>query len=156
LTEARMGNDADPQLRSDLTQAVKDLGEAIDELREVVGEAADADTLLDVVRDTRPDVAILDVRMPPTHTVEGLAAAKAIRDEYGAAVGILVLSHHVEVRYAMELLAGAPAVSGICSRTTSWARPIWPTRFDESAVVGRRSIPRSSSTCCAAEAATSR
>lgn len=73
---------------------------------EVVGEAADADTLLDVVRDTRPDVAILDVRMPPTHTVEGLAAAKAIRDEYGAAVGILVLSHHVEVRYAMELLAG--------------------------------------------------
>ena len=151
-----MGNDADPQLRSDLTQAVKDLGEAIDELREVVGEAADADTLLDVVRDTRPDVAILDVRMPPTHTVEGLAAAKAIRDEYGAAVGILCCPITSRSAMPWSYWPGAPAVSGICSRTTFLARPIWPTRFDESAVVGRRSIPRSSSTCCAAEAATSR
>lgn len=73
---------------------------------EVVGEAADAITLLALVRDTRPDVAILDVRMPPTHTVEGLAAAHAIRREHGATVGILVLSHHVEARYAVDLLAG--------------------------------------------------
>ncbi len=72
---------------------------------DVVGEAADADTLLDLVRETRPDVAVLDVRMPPTHTVEGLAAARTIRREYGAAIGILVLSHHVEVRYAMDLLS---------------------------------------------------
>lgn len=72
---------------------------------EVVGEASDADTLLALVRDTHPDVAILDVRMPPTRTVEGLAAAHAIRKQYGAAVGILVLSHQVEARYAIDLLS---------------------------------------------------
>jgi DNA-binding NarL/FixJ family response regulator len=72
---------------------------------DVVGQAGDVPNLLQLVRDTRPDVALLDVRMPPTHTVEGLQAAREIRAEHGDVVGILVLSHHVETRYALELIA---------------------------------------------------
>ena len=72
---------------------------------EVVGEAGDVPHLLRLVDETRPDVAVLDVRMPPTHTVEGLDAARQIRAAHGHAVGILVLSHHVETRYALDLLA---------------------------------------------------
>jgi DNA-binding NarL/FixJ family response regulator len=72
---------------------------------DVVGEAGDVPTLLGLVRDTLPDVAVVDVRMPPTHTVEGLQAAQQIRAEHGRSVGILVLSHHLEARYALDLLA---------------------------------------------------
>ena len=72
---------------------------------DVVGQAADVPNLLRLVRETRPDVAVLDVRMPPTHTVEGLEAARQVRAEHGDAVGILVLSHHLETRYALDLLA---------------------------------------------------
>jgi DNA-binding NarL/FixJ family response regulator len=71
---------------------------------EVVGLAADADELLALVDESRPDVAIVDIRMPPTHTDEGLQAAKAIR-ERAPEVGILVLSQHVHARYAVELLS---------------------------------------------------
>jgi DNA-binding NarL/FixJ family response regulator len=69
---------------------------------EVVGEAGTAEELITLVRETRPDVAVVDVRMPPTHTVEGLVAARQIRDEFGSAVGILVLSQYVEARHAVE------------------------------------------------------
>jgi serine/threonine-protein kinase len=72
---------------------------------DVVGEAGDAAGLLDLVRSERPDVAVVDVRMPPTHTVEGLAAAREVRREHGTAVGVLVLSQHLETRHAVELLA---------------------------------------------------
>jgi DNA-binding NarL/FixJ family response regulator len=71
---------------------------------EVVGQAADAEELLRKARAHRPDVAIVDVRMPPTHTDEGLVAARRIRDELPE-VGVLVLSQYVEVDYARELLA---------------------------------------------------
>ena len=57
------------------------------------------------MRDTEPDVAVLDVRMPPSYTVEGLDAARQLRAEHGSALGLLVLSHHVESRYALDLLA---------------------------------------------------
>ncbi|HUA44183.1 MAG TPA: response regulator transcription factor [Solirubrobacteraceae bacterium] len=70
---------------------------------EVVGLAGDADDLLALVERTRPDVAIVDIRMPPTHTDEGLRAAKVIRERWPA-IGILVLSQHVNARYALELL----------------------------------------------------
>ena len=73
---------------------------------EVAGEAGDVPALLDLVRRTKPDVVVVDVRMPPTHSVEGLAAARDIRAEYGTSIGILVLSHHLETRYAIDLLAG--------------------------------------------------
>ncbi len=71
---------------------------------DVVGLAADADALLELVQRTLPDVAIIDIRMPPTHTDEGLRAAKVIRERWPA-VGILVLSQHVNARYALELLS---------------------------------------------------
>jgi DNA-binding NarL/FixJ family response regulator len=71
---------------------------------DVVGEAGDVPHLIRLVDETRPDVAVLDVRMPPTHTVEGLEAARQIRAAHGHSVGILVLSHHVETRYALDLL----------------------------------------------------
>jgi DNA-binding NarL/FixJ family response regulator len=74
---------------------------------DVVAEVGDADALLDAVRDLVPDVAVVDVRMPPTHTVEGLAAARQIRAEHGDRVGILVLSQYLEARHASELLAAS-------------------------------------------------
>jgi DNA-binding NarL/FixJ family response regulator len=71
---------------------------------EVAGLAGDADALLDLVGQARPDVAIVDIRMPPTHTDEGLQAAKVIRERWPD-VGILVLSQHVHAEYAVELLS---------------------------------------------------
>ncbi len=70
---------------------------------EVVGEAGDGDSAVDAVRRLQPDVAILDIRMPPTHVDEGLVAARAIRSEFPE-VGVLVLSEYVEPGYAMELI----------------------------------------------------
>jgi serine/threonine-protein kinase PknK len=70
----------------------------------VLGQAGDGAALLELVRDTRPDVAVVDIRMPPTRTTEGLQAAQVIRQELPD-IGILVLSAHVEVEHAMELLA---------------------------------------------------
>lgn len=74
---------------------------------DVVAEVGDADALLDAVRTLEPDVAVVDVRMPPTYTVEGLEAARQIRAVHGDAVGILVLSQHLEARHASELLASS-------------------------------------------------
>src|SRR5438270_2110262 len=77
----------------------------------VVGEAGDADELLAQVRATAPDVAIVDIRMPPTHTDEGLVAARRIHAEHPG-VGVLVLSSYVEPRYAMDLIQEQPERSG--------------------------------------------
>jgi DNA-binding NarL/FixJ family response regulator len=71
---------------------------------EVVGQAGDADDLMRKVRAHKPDLAVVDVRMPPTQTDEGLRAAKEIRAELPT-VGVLVLSAYVEPTYAQELLA---------------------------------------------------
>jgi serine/threonine-protein kinase PknK len=72
---------------------------------EVVGQAGDGPGLLALVRSARPDLAIIDVRMPPGHGTEGLQAARVIRAELPG-TAIVVLSAHVEVDDAMELLAG--------------------------------------------------
>jgi DNA-binding NarL/FixJ family response regulator len=81
------------------------LARLLDEARfEVVGLAGDADELCALVERANPDVAIVDIRMPPTHTDEGLRAAKLIRERWPR-VGILVLSQYVQARYAVELLA---------------------------------------------------
>ena len=72
---------------------------------EVVGQAGDADRLLGLVRSERPDLAIVDIRMPPGNATEGLHAARVIRGEMPG-TAIIVLSAHVEVDQAMELLAG--------------------------------------------------
>jgi DNA-binding NarL/FixJ family response regulator len=71
---------------------------------EVVGQAADADELLREVAEKRPDVAIVDIRMPPTHTDEGLRAARELRSRYPD-LGVIVLSQYVRPSYAFELLA---------------------------------------------------
>jgi len=71
---------------------------------EVVGQAGDADELLALVREHKPELVIVDIRMPPAHSTEGLIAARTIRDEFPE-TGILVLSAHVEIEEAAELLA---------------------------------------------------
>ncbi|MCW2872806.1 response regulator transcription factor [Actinacidiphila oryziradicis] len=71
---------------------------------EIVGQAGEASELLALVRERQPEFVIIDIRMPPTHTTEGLDAARVIRAEFPR-TGILLLSAHVEVEQAMELLA---------------------------------------------------
>jgi DNA-binding NarL/FixJ family response regulator len=71
---------------------------------EVVGQAGNADELLHEVAESHPDVAIVDIRMPPTHTDEGLRVARELRSRYPA-LGVLVLSQYVRPSYAFELLA---------------------------------------------------
>jgi DNA-binding NarL/FixJ family response regulator len=71
---------------------------------EVVGQCGDGPELVAVVREHRPELAIVDIRMPPTHSTEGLDAARVIREELPE-TAILVLSAHVEVEQAMDLLA---------------------------------------------------
>jgi DNA-binding NarL/FixJ family response regulator len=72
---------------------------------EVVAQAGDGQELLAAVRQHHPDVAIVDIRMPPTQTDEGLRAAEAIRAEHGEAIGVLVLSQYVETSFALGLVA---------------------------------------------------
>jgi DNA-binding NarL/FixJ family response regulator len=74
---------------------------------EVVGTAENAAELLRVVRSTTPDAVIVDIKMPPTHTDEGIVAAQQIRRDHPA-IGVLVLSNYLESRYAMQLLAEVP------------------------------------------------
>jgi DNA-binding NarL/FixJ family response regulator len=76
-----------------------------DEGHEVTASVGDADALLAAVADDPPDVVVADVRMPPTHTDEGLRAALAIRERWPS-VGVLVLSQYVEKQYATRLITG--------------------------------------------------
>lgn len=71
---------------------------------EVVGQAATADELLRFVREARPDIAIVDIRMPPGRGDEGIAAASAIHAEFGDDVAVLVLSQHLEPEFALRML----------------------------------------------------
>jgi len=92
-------------LRDGLVQLLTDRGFA------VVGAVGDAVGLERAVADASPDVAVVDIRMPPTFTDEGLRAAIALRRERPE-VGILVFSQYVETRYAADLLAGGAAGIG--------------------------------------------
>ncbi len=76
---------------------------------EVVGQAGDATELLGLVRELVPQLVVVDIRMPPDHSTEGLDAAKVIRQELPD-IAILVLSSHIDVDHAMELLAGGRAI----------------------------------------------
>jgi DNA-binding NarL/FixJ family response regulator len=78
---------------------------------DVVGQAADATGLLALVERERPDVAVIDVRMPPTHTTEGLEAASEIRARHPG-IAVLMLSQYVETRYAVDLLRDDPSGIG--------------------------------------------
>jgi DNA-binding NarL/FixJ family response regulator len=85
-------------IRAGLAEILTDRG------HEIVAAVGDAEALKDAVATRQPDVAIVDVRMPPSHTDEGLRAAIAIRRDHPG-VGILVFSQYVETRYAADLLA---------------------------------------------------
>ena len=76
---------------------------------QVLGQVGDGTELLEVVRQTRPDVVVVDVRMPPTHTTEGLQAAREIRQELPD-TAILVLSAYADVEQAMELLSSGRSI----------------------------------------------
>ena len=95
--------DDDVLLREGLSALLREGG------YDVVGQAPDADGLIELVREDRPDVAIVDIRMPPTHTTEGLEAARTIREELPD-VAILVLSAHIEVEHAMDLLGAGRGI----------------------------------------------
>jgi DNA-binding NarL/FixJ family response regulator len=76
---------------------------------EVVGEAGDGAELDAVIHDQTPDLVVVDIRMPPTHTDEGLEAARAIRRAFPQ-IGILVLSAHIEIDTALDLLEGGRSI----------------------------------------------
>jgi len=97
--------DDEALLREGLARLLADAGV------DVVGDAGNADGLLRLVERARPDVAIVDIKMPPTHTDEGLIAAQEIRSTHPE-VGVLVLSHYLESHYAMRLLEEHPQRSG--------------------------------------------
>ena len=82
---------------------------------DLVGQAANADELLTIIReapsDRLPEVAVVDIRMPPSHTIEGLVAAKTIRAEQPQ-VGVLVLSQYIETEHAMDLLGDGSGGTG--------------------------------------------
>jgi DNA-binding NarL/FixJ family response regulator len=89
--------DDDYLLREGVASLLRDSG------LDVVGQAGDGEGLVELVRERRPDLAIVDIRMPPTHTAEGLEAAAVIRAEFPE-TAILVLSAHVEATHAISLL----------------------------------------------------
>jgi DNA-binding NarL/FixJ family response regulator len=92
-------------IRSGLARLLTDAGV------EVVGEASDADELLRLVTLERPDAAVVDIRMPPTHTDEGLTAARRIRTQ-APGTAVVLLSQYLEPRYAQRLLADQPGGLG--------------------------------------------
>jgi DNA-binding NarL/FixJ family response regulator len=100
-------------LREGVTRLLEKAG------HEVVGQAADQDELMRKARAHRPDVAIIDIRMPPTHTNEGLQAARAIREEMPD-TGVVVLSAYVEENYALELLGEDAAGVGYLLKDRVW------------------------------------
>jgi len=95
--------DDDILLRAGISSLLRDAG------YEVVGQAGDAETLTSLVRATIPDLALIDIRMPPTHTWEGIEVSRAIRAEFPE-VGILLLSAYIELETAMDLLSGGDRV----------------------------------------------
>jgi DNA-binding NarL/FixJ family response regulator len=92
-------------LREGLARLLEDAG------FEIAGRCGDADALLQMVESRLPDVAIVDIRMPPNQLDDGLLAAQEIRRRHPA-IGVLVLSHHLDSRYAMRLLEEVPERAG--------------------------------------------
>lgn len=98
-------------LREGMTRLLAECGLA------VVGQAGDGDELLEIVKRHHPDVAIVDIRMPPTGTDEGLRAAARLADEHPT-VGVLVLSDHLEPEYASRLLETGASGRGYLLKET--------------------------------------
>lgn len=107
---------------------------------EVVGLAGDAEELFALVERDGPDVAIVDIRMPPTHTDEGLRVAKAIKERWPQ-TGVLVLSQHVRASYALELLSdGTDRLGYLLKERVSDLGELAST-WSGSGTRGRRSTP---------------
>ena len=122
---------------------------------DVVAQAGDADDLRRRVYAHKPDVAVVDVRMPPDHTDDGLRAALEIRDRQPE-TGVLVLSQYIEEGYALDLITRAAAGWATCSRT-GW--PTWTASWTPSGAwpaAARRWTPRWWPSCWAGAAATTR
>ena len=97
-------------LRDGLARLLEDRG------HHVTAAVGDAEALQVAVDAHRPDVAVIDIRMPPTHTDEGLRAAISLRRRHPD-LGVLMFSQYIETRYAVQLLAENTAGVAICSRT---------------------------------------
>ncbi len=95
--------DDDVLLREGLARLLEGAG------YDVIGQAEDAATLAELVKAGAPDLAVVDIRMPPTRTSEGIDAARAIRAEFPS-VGILLLSAHVELETAIDLVEGGQGI----------------------------------------------
>ncbi len=89
--------------REGLVRVARDLG------FEIVGQAGDVQSLVELIRADPPDVAVLDIRMPPTFTTEGLVAAREMRSAFPS-LGVLVLSQYVDTHHVMELIASGGGV----------------------------------------------
>lgn len=137
----------DPLLREGVALLLR--AESLD----VVATTDSPDAFLAAVDAHRPDVAIVDVRMPPTHTTEGIAAAVEARRRLPG-LAVLVLSAYVEQAFATELLAGGPTGSAICSRSGSAGSASSSTPCTGSPPEARPSTPRSSPSCSRAPAPT--
>ena len=122
-------------LREGIVSLLRDAG------HEVVGQARTADELLLKVRSYSPDVAIVDMRMPPTHSDEGLAAAREIRAEHPG-VGILVLSSYLEPSYAAELVAEDAAGVGYLLKDRVYAIDEFLSAIDRVATGGTAFDPK--------------
>ena len=123
---------------------------------DVVGQADNAEELLLKVRSYSPDVAIVDIRMPPTHTDEGLRAAREIREQHPG-TGVLVLSQYVEADYALDLLSeSAEGVGYLLKDRVSDVARVRRGRAPRRRGRARRSTRRSSRSSSAAAAATTR
>src|SRR6201998_1325512 len=92
-------------LREGLTRLLQDRGDI------VVGAVSDGDALLAAVAEHQPDVAVVDIRMPPTHTDEGLRAALKLRHDFPG-TGVLMFSQYIETSYSAQLLEGGAAGVG--------------------------------------------
>ena len=110
---------------------------------DVVLQASDAEPLLAGLAGARPHVVVVDVRMPPTHTTEGLEAAERIQADHPE-VGVLVLSAKIQAGRRPASARGGPGASATCSRSASATSPSWSRRSARSPAAARRSIPRSS------------
>ena len=120
-------------LRAGVVELLRTVG------NEVVGEAGDAVSLVDLVRTTVPDVVLADIRMPPTNTLEGLHAAHQIRREFGTSIGIILLSQYVETRYLDELLQDGAGGVGYLLKD----RILQPTELHEAISASRSAVRRS-------------
>jgi DNA-binding NarL/FixJ family response regulator len=117
---------------------------------EVVAAVPDAEQLLKAVAEHQPDLAVIDVRMPPGYTDEGIKAALVIRRQYPG-VALLVLSQYVEESYATDLLSEATSSVGYLLKDRSRALVTSLTRFARWRPAAPRSTPTSSRSCwCAA------